>query len=294
MARANRARVALISIKENWERIVAISGIVGIGLVQILGEIWPKIKEDANVFGACVYMVGFALIFLVLDIHKATKVKLQFDSEQNFSAAMPRMIEQILVELKRRRSKDPLRVRVVGMRLTAIARFMAELAHRLKEESPLPRSLEVVLYHVDQDYLRLLSADQSNSDSIRWRSQADILQHHIAEIGHMFSIIPNASVSIRSYRSLPFFWAVEIANRTVFWGHFLWDANERNWIGPENTCYVFGRGQREILPFTDGLLNRIDALDEWSAITTSATSPAAPPANESLSGIALAPPKGNE
>jgi hypothetical protein len=268
MSKSSRWHDRLLSFKENWERIVAIAGIALIAAVQILGEVWPFIKEKAFVLGAGVYLVGFAVVFLLLDLQKSIKVRVALQTEQNFSAAMPRIIELIVAGLRRGNAKRPLRVRLVGMRLTAITRLMAELAHTLKEVSPLRRSLEITLYHVEPRYLRALSDEFGGGEAERWKAQSELLQGQIAEIGHMFSQHDGVTITLRSYRSIPFFWAVDVDTRVVFWGHFLWDDIERNWIGPENPCYVFEQGHPHLSTLTKGLLNRIDSLERWSSATT--------------------------
>lgn len=256
----------LIEIRDNWERILAICGVVGICIIQILGEFIPTLKSNNLVIYVCIYMIGFAIIFLILDIHKSIHVKSSIDFESNLISAIPRMVEYVCRELARSGSKQDLEIRVVGMRLMGISQFMAALAHKLKTEQPLKRKINITVYHIDEQFISEMctkSVDVANT----FKNHASLMHNQLRNITDMFTNINGVSISFHGYKSIPYFWAIDISKKTIFWGHFLWDNLDNNWIGPENRCFIFDMYDNKLEGLAEGVINRIDSYEFWSSKT---------------------------
>lgn len=268
MKTKNRFIQGLRYFAENWNRICLLIGFSGSVLLYILSDIFPDLQTSNEISTAFIYFTGGALIFVLLDIHKELKREIGDDTETNFTAARPRMLDEIAKET-RRSLQEPLVIRLVGMRLSAIQQFLADLAYVARNGEIGRRSMRIVVYHVDPEYLvqqRPVTASEIQVPAeTRFQQQAAALAGVIGELKAMYASVPNTSIEVANYRNIPFFWAVDVGRRCLFWGFFTWEKKEQNWVGPENRCIVYradtAAGGGEVLR---GVLNRIDALEDWS------------------------------
>lgn len=250
----------------NWNQLLLTIGFLGTATIALLSNFVPAIQTNPQILGAFLILTGGSLIHVLIEIRGQMREEHADSIEESFSAARPRMLNEIARESRRKRGM-PLVIRIVGMRLTAIQQFLADLAHLAKEHQLGPRQIQIKVYHVNPQYFLQHEPKLREGirlPSIRYKQQVAVLIGNIGEINSLFANIPNINIEVASYRSIPLFWGIDVDSRILFWGFFLWDQHEQNWVGPENSCLVYRADVPAHKLVFEGLQNRIESLADWA------------------------------
>jgi hypothetical protein len=271
MAKSRFARLFRYFL-ENWNRICLLVGSFGTISLFVLSSLFPAIQNIHEITTAFIYFTGGAVVFILLEIHRELKQEEDEETEINFAAARTRMIADIVGETRQTRN-NPLVIRIIGMRLTAVQQLLGDIAYEAQNNHFGGRPISIKVYHVNPQFLaeqKPVGEHKGQAPAhLRFEQQVAVLMGNIGWIQAMYSKIPNITIEIANYRNTPLFWAVDVGTRTLFWGFFMWDKKMQDWVGPENRCMIYRSISRRHELVLAGLLDRIDSLTDWAEPTLS-------------------------
>jgi len=265
---------AIENILDNWSAVGLLICVIIILLIPIVTPFLERIPSDtiSNITSKSIYcalfsFIGLAIVFILLEIRFNLKETKSFSNYyDDMSSAQPFIFEELSKRMKMHR-KEPVLLRVYGMRLSKVSTLLQYFIYSMKSNN-LSRKLIVYIYHCNPDFLSNIkpeNVDKKLQEHVINRFKIQIEQL-LVSIKALKSASKDSLIELhfKKYSSLPSFWAYEIDKEEVFWGYFKWDEEKGDLIGPENQCCYFNKYNQPIKGFTDWIRNQFDGLEAWS------------------------------
>ena len=255
----------------NWTIICLLFSGTIVLIMSIIVNFIPAISMDKHFYFTFIYIACSSLVLTLLEIRSLLKPKIKSFSEyyDTMRAAQDDIFMKLTTHLAIKK-KEPVILRIQGIRLNKISVVLLSFAARLRNQN-YNRKLIIKLYCSAPEYFEYLSSIKLENKPLHTRT-SDIFKEQIKKMEMNFleleRICENHSVinsiDFKKYSSIPSFWAYEIDKEDIFWGYFLWDDDYGDWIGSESQCYYFNRYNQPINGLTDWIHNQLDSLDIWA------------------------------
>lgn len=231
-----------------------------------LTQIFPQLNGSKELFIAFGYSAGISAFFILLEIRKSFKEeKSKHTVFENMTGAQSSIVKTLSSRLKKK-SKDPVVLRIYGMRLSGINRILMDFIYK-KDKLVWNRDLDIYIYHCDPDFLENMAPHnmaQEKRDEIgtMFKEHSRSLENFVNGLRRIHRSNNRINIYFRKYSSIPSFWAYEIDRTEIFFGYFTW--NGHDWIGPENYCTNISNTGQPIRGFVEWINSYIDGLEHWS------------------------------
>jgi hypothetical protein len=252
---------------DNWTIIsLIISGIIVL-VMSIIGTFFPTVSINEKFYSTFIYIAGSSLVLTLLEIRSLMKAKTFSNYYDGMNSAQDDIFKKLSKRMKMRK-KDPVVLRIYGMRLSGVSVLLQSFINHPMRHSLGSRKLIVYVYFCDPEFMvNIKLGNEELQTKIRnmFKIQSKRLEANIEELKRASNNHPVINnIYFRKYSSLPSFWAYEIDREDVFWGYFTWDEDATNWIGPENQCCYFNKYNQPINGLTDWIHNQFDGLEALS------------------------------
>jgi len=260
---------AIKYIQNNWTVICLLVSVIIPLAMSVIGSIFPTISMSREFYVSFLFLAGSSLVLVLLEIRSFLKKGAKtFSHYESMNSAQSQIFDELSKHMKMRK-KNPVILRIYGMRLSSIHRLLHDFMIHSKKYNLGPRKLEVYIYHCAPEFLSNMKPHNAKDElqarvMEMFKIQSESLINYIKGLKRVSDNQISINIHFRKYFSLPSFWAYEIDREDIFWGYFTWDEEEANWLGPENQCCHFNKHNEPINALTDWIHNQLDGLETWA------------------------------
>lgn len=154
-------------IQSSWKPTCLKVSLFSALILYLLPYFFPTLKINSKWIISSLSMGMIAVVFILLEIHKILLQKHELKTYDNLKDAEPAIIQTIMSETKRKRSK-PLKVKVLGNRLSRVSLILSDIFRKSNEGQFGLNLIEVTVYYTDPT---LISKEYLPSTKDRMRAE---------------------------------------------------------------------------------------------------------------------------